>query len=344
MHLVHTKMNKKRIVVVCPGRGSYSRDTSNYLKDIDSSLVSMIEDQDQLRVSKKLKGILELDKSSFRSKVHMTGENASPLIYSCSLKDYDAINKDKYDIVAICGNSMGWYITLALGGAISYKDGFELIQTMGGITQHHGKGGQIIYPIVDEQWRIDNDRKEMVLQEISKVGAKISIHLGGYIVIAGEQNQLDHLLNTLPAIDKYPFQIPFHSAFHTDLLSGVPSLAHSSLDDKIFNRPNIPIVDGKGNIWSPWSTDKKELYNYTLNDQITSTYDFSKSISVSLKEFCPDHIVLLGPGNSLGAPVAQVLINHNWNELKTKTDFLNSQGSNPYIISMGLEEQKKLVL
>ena len=84
-------MNKKRIVVVCPGRGSYSRDTSNYLKDIDSSLVSMIEDQDQLRVSKKLKGILELDKSSFRSKVHMAGENASPLIYSCSLKDYDAI-------------------------------------------------------------------------------------------------------------------------------------------------------------------------------------------------------------------------------------------------------------
>ena len=81
-----------------------------------------------------------------------------------------------------------------------------------------------------------------------------------------------------------------------------------------------------------------------MNDQITSTYDFSKSISVSLKEFCPDRIVLLGPGNSLGAPVAQVLINHNWNELKTKTDFLNSQESNPYIVSMGLEEQKKLVL
>jgi hypothetical protein len=53
---------------------------------------------------------------------------------------------------------------------------------------------------------------------------------------------------------------------------------------------------------------------------------------------------LLGPGNSLGAPVAQVLINHNWNELKTKTDFLNSQENNPYIVSMGLEEQKKLVL
>ena len=42
--------------------------------------------------------------------------------------------------------------------------------------------------------------------------------------------------------------------------------------------------------------------------------------------------------------MAQVLIYHNWNELNTKTDFLDSQASNPYIISMGLEEQKKLVL
>ena len=51
-------MNKKRIVVVCPGRGSYSRDTSNYLKGLDPSLVSMIENQDQMRISKKLKGCL----------------------------------------------------------------------------------------------------------------------------------------------------------------------------------------------------------------------------------------------------------------------------------------------
>ena len=35
MHLVHTKMNKKRIVVVCPGRGSYSRDTESYDIKID---------------------------------------------------------------------------------------------------------------------------------------------------------------------------------------------------------------------------------------------------------------------------------------------------------------------
>ena len=27
-------MHKKRVVIICPGRGSYTRDTSNYLRDL----------------------------------------------------------------------------------------------------------------------------------------------------------------------------------------------------------------------------------------------------------------------------------------------------------------------
>ena len=90
-------MRKKRIVVVCPGRGSYSRETSNYLENVDSNLRAIIEEQDKIRSAKKLKSVFELDKTIFRAKTHMTGENASPLIYSCSLKDYYSINKEEYE-------------------------------------------------------------------------------------------------------------------------------------------------------------------------------------------------------------------------------------------------------
>jgi [acyl-carrier-protein] S-malonyltransferase len=54
--------------------------------------------------------------------------------------------------------------------------------------------------------------------------------------------------------------------------------------------------------------------------------------------------VLLGPGNSLGGPVAQILINQQWNGLKSKQDFLGNQKNNPFVVSMGIDEQKKLVL
>jgi len=344
MQLDYTKMIKKRIVVICPGRGSYSRETSNYLVDSDSNLNFLIRSHDKARLSGGLPGISELDSGTFRTKTHMSGENASPLIYACSLKDFFSIDQQKYEVVAICGNSMGWYISLALGGSLSYEDGFKLIQKMGTLTHENGEGGQIIYPIIDDDWRKDEKLYESVLKEMLKIGAKVSIKLGGYLVIAGLQNQLDHLLKVLPKMDKYPFQIPFHSAFHTDLLEKIPSMAESKLDRAIFSKPKIPLIDGRGNIWSPWSTNVNELYSYTLNHQVIKKYDFSSSVSVALKEFCPDHIVLLGPGNSLGGPVAQILINQQWNGLKSKEDFLAAQKNNPFVVSMNIDEQKNLVL
>ena len=337
-------MAKKRVIVVCPGRGSYTRETSNYLSGLKPDISSHIISFDKKRESENLTKISELDKNTFRSKTHMTGENASPLIYACSVKDFMLIDKTKYDIVAICGNSMGWYIALALGGAITFDKGYDLIQTMGTLTQNHGSGGQIIYPIINDEWQIDIEKKELVLKEIENSNSFISIYLGGYIVIGGDQNSLDRLLKKLPRNDKYPFQIPFHSAFHTSLLSGVVSIVQSSFNHNMFNRPSIPLVDGLGNIWSPWSTNKSELYNYTLDHQIIKPYNFSSSIEVALKEFCPDNIILLGPGNTLGGPVAQVLIDYNWNDLKTKSEFLQNQEENPFVLSMGIDEQRSMVI
>jgi len=337
-------MAKKRVIVVCPGRGSYTRETSNYLSGLKPDISNHIISFDKKRESENLTKISELDKNNFRSKIHMTGENASPLIYACSVKDFMLIDKTKYDIVAICGNSMGWYIALALGGAITFDKGYDLIQTMGTLTQNHGSGGQIIYPIINDEWQIDIEKKELVLKEIENSNSFISIYLGGYIVIGGDQNSLDRLLKKLPRNDKYPFQIPFHSAFHTSLLSGVVATAQSSFNRNIFNRPSIPLVDGRGNIWSPWSTNKSELYNYTLGHQIIKPYNFSASIEVALKEFCPDNIILLGPGNTLGGPVAQVLIDHNWNDLKAKSEFVQNQAENPFVLSMGIDEQRGIVI
>lgn len=337
-------MAKKRVIVVCPGRGSYTRETSNYLSGLKPDISNHIISFDKKRESENLTKISELDKNNFRSKIHMTGENASPLIYACSVKDFMLIDKTKYDIVAICGNSMGWYIALALGGAITFDKGYDLIQTMGTLTQNHGSGGQIIYPIINDEWQIDIEKKELVLKEIENSNSFISIYLGGYIVIGGDQNSLDRLLKKLPRNDKYPFQIPFHSAFHTSLLSGVVATAQSSFNRNIFNRPSIPLVDGRGNIWSPWSTNKSELYNYTLDHQIIKPYNFSSSIEVALKEFCPDNIILLGPGNTLGGPVAQVLIDHNWNDLKAKSEFVQNQAENPFVLSMGIDEQRGIVM
>jgi [acyl-carrier-protein] S-malonyltransferase len=335
-------MPKERLVVICPGRGSYTRESSGYLdsfKNIANKEISWMNSQ---REALKLPILTDLDSNSFKTKTHMIGINASPLIYACSYVDFLSIDRSKYEIVAITGNSMGWYTTLALSGVLSFENAFKLINTMSSLTKDDN-GGQIIYPIVNENWQIDESINKMILKEVEEAGAYVSIKLGGYIVIAGKQDALNKLLKKLPISDKYPFQLPFHSAYHTPIMSSVPEQAFRLLPESLFLNPNIHIVDGRGHIWSPYSTKISELYRYTLKYQVTKTYDFNSAINVAIKEFCPDKLILLGPGNTLGGSIAQILIQNSWLDIDSKKSFINKQNKDPYLISMSIKEQRKIV-
>ena len=336
-------MVKERIVVICPGRGTYTRDTSGYLAAFGASAKNQIAYMDDQRKLVGNSTLTKLDSKPFRAKIHMSGEHASPLIYACSLSDFLSIDQEKYEIVAITGNSMGWYSALALSGALTHENAYSLISTMGSMMKEGTIGGQIIYSIVDENWHVDASEKEEVLAEIKNVSAHVSIYLGGYLVIGGEQSALDILLKKLPAKDNYPFQLPFHAAFHTPLLDSISKKACELLPQSIFQKPSVSLVDGRGHIWSPFSTETVDLYNYTLGHQVTNAYDFFTAITVAIKEFCPDKLVLLGPGNTLGGSIGQIMIENNWLDMDSKSAFSSLQKENPYLISMGMEEQRKLV-
>ncbi len=336
-------MDKKRVIVVCPGRGTYSRETSGYLAKYGEPRKDQIRWMDKKRENEGLPSLSSLDLEPFQSKIHMTGENASTLIFACSISDFSFIDQRKYEVVSIIGNSMGWYTTLVLGNALSIEGGYEFIHTMGSMMKKQIIGGQIIYPVVDDDWISDKENKSNILSQVKNSGCFISIDLGGYLVIGGEQKSLDLLLKELPKKDHYPFQLPYHAAFHTPLLKSISEKAFSSISPKIFQKPSIPIIDGKGNIWSPFSTDISSLFEYTLGDQVCNVFDFSKAISVALKEFCPDKLLLLGPGNSLGGVIGQILIKNKWNGITSKKYFSEQQQEDPFLISLGLEDQRNLI-
>ena len=336
-------MNKQRVVVVCPGRGSYTRDSSGYFNNHDNKASSHLSLIDNKRIKHGQLGIIQLDSMSFKSKIHMTGENASSLIYACSLNEFLSINLNKYEIVAITGNSMGWYSALALAGAITYENGYDLVNTMGSMMKDKIIGGQLIYPITNNNWIIDERIQQKVLSEISKESAHISIILGGYIVIGGSNESLKRLQKKLSRIENYPFQIPYHGAFHTPLMQTVSEQGFDKIPKSFFSKPIIPLIDGRGFVWSPYSTNIHELYKYTLGTQVTKTFNFTKSISSALKEFSPDKVILLGPGNSLGGATAQIIIKNNWNFIESKKSFLLNQKKDPFLISMGILEQRDIV-
>ena len=54
-------MNKQRIVVVCPGRGSYSRDTNGYLNNNDNKASTNLSLFNKKMIKYRQLGINELD-------------------------------------------------------------------------------------------------------------------------------------------------------------------------------------------------------------------------------------------------------------------------------------------
>ena len=336
-------MDKKRIIVVCPGRGTYTRETSGYLAKYGKFRRDQIRWMDKKRENEGLKSLSYLDSKPFSSKIHMAGENASTLIFACSISDFSFIDQKKYEVVSIIGNSMGWYTTLVLGNVLSIKQGYELIHTMGSMMINQIIGGQIIYPVVDDEWIGNKEQKTNIISQVKNAGCYISIDLGGYVVIGGEQPSLNLLLKKLPKKEHYPFQLPYHAAFHTPLLKSISERAFNLISPKNFQKPSIPIIDGKGNIWSPYSTNVSSLFEYTLGDQVFDVFNFSKAMSVALKEFCPDKVLLLGPGNSLGGVIGQILIKNKWNGIISKKHFSEQQKKDPFLISLGLEDQRNLI-
>jgi acyl transferase domain-containing protein len=343
---------KQRAVVICPGRGTYNKEELGYLKRLHSDKAELIDVIDNYRQQQEQMAIAELDgMDNYAMKLHTAGENASALIYACAMADFQSIDRDKFDIVAVTGNSMGWYIALAAAGALSPQNAITLINTMGSMMTDGLVGGQLIYPVVDENWQFSHERLALVEQAVSSVNdipdaeVHLSISLGGYRVFGGNKLGLDALAKALPQLeDRYPMNLFNHAAFHTPLLQGIADKAQQLLSQNLFNKPNLPLIDGLGQIWQPYATDIHALFHYTLQRQVVEPYQFSSAIEVATKEFAPDKLIILGPGAPLGGAVAQSLIHHKWQGMQDKTDFIAMQKSDPFILSMGLAEQRAMVI
>ena len=327
----------KRVAILCPGRGAYSEKT---LRSLDASR-SMVQRAQELRRARGLEGLVELDQAErFEAARHLRPANASLLIWLTTLLDCELLAKECRPI-AVAGNSMGWYTALAVAGALSFDEGFRLVQEMALLQEQDVRGGQVIYPLVDENWRSDSARVGAVGGLLAEQVGELfpSIHLGGLAVLAGTEAGIAKALQSLPKVrlgaNTYPFRLLHHGPYHTPLVGAVARGARELLADLEFRAPHTALVDGSGAVHTPTACDVQRLRAYTLGAQILEPYDFSRSARVLLREFAPEQLVLPGPGNTLGGVSGQILVQEGWRGLHSKSDFeLAQMGPSPPVRSL----------
>lgn len=343
-------MSRRRALLVAPGRGSYDRSCLGGLADRRAAAAEVVARADAWRRKAGRTSVSDLDGAAWSLRSHVAGENASLLTATCSWADAADIDVDRFEVVGVTGNSMGWYTALGLAGALSPDDAVRLVDTMGLWQEDNVVGGQILYPICDEQWRPDGAADAAVRDALRRAegsGHRVftSIRLVGHVVLGADAGGLRFLMDALPRVEggsrTFPLHLPLHSAFHTPLMAETSRRAQVELADLAWRTPNLPLIDGTGRChWPRWA-DEGVLAAWTLRDQVTETFDLDAALRSALRHTAPDVVVALGPGNALGGPIARALVAEGWRGCRSRAAFEEVQRSaEPALLSFGLRPQR----
>ncbi|MCB9765310.1 MAG: ACP S-malonyltransferase [Alphaproteobacteria bacterium] len=333
-----------RLLLLCPGRGSYGRAQLGSLQGPSAVLDTL----DAFRAALGRPTLRQLDAAErFSPRTHLAGEHASLLTFGATAHDLEALDPSKARVVAVAGNSMGWYTALYAAGALGLSAAAQLIETMGAYQAGNVIGAQVLYPTVGEDWRPDPTLAATVAHALAQPGVYLSIRLGGTAVLGADRDGLRWLMEHLPPLQRgsrtFPLQLPLHSAFHTPLLAATSVQARADLGRLPVTGPAVTLVGGGGRVFRPWASPAAIL-DYTLTTQVTDTFDLTACVRTAMGSFAPDAVLLPGPGDTLGAPVAQALIEAGWRGLRDRQDFMEAQASDrPVALSMARPEQRTRV-
>jgi acyl transferase domain-containing protein len=334
-----------RALIVCPGRGSYGRAQLGSLRG-GSPITAAL---DRFRAGLGRPPVSELDAAAeYAPRLHAAGDHASLLTFACTAVDLAAIDRARVEIAGVTGNSMGFYSALYAAGALELLEAARLVETLGHYQAGRVIGGQLIYPLVDEDWRPSPALAAASDEALRHPGVHASIRLGGSIVLGADDGGLAAIREALPPLERggvrYPLQLPLHSAFHTPLMAETSARARADLADLALRSPSVTLVAGDGTVFRPWA-DPAAIWRYTLGPQIVEPFDFERAIATAFGELGPDAAVLPGPGDNLGGAIAQILIGRRWRGLRDRRDFLEAQaGDRPLILAMSRPEQRARVV
>lgn len=330
-----------RAAVAFPGRGAYT----------PSSLGSLPPDHewvlraDELRRAAGLPSLSELDGApSFDAAVHLRPTNSWPLTFVAGLLDAERI-ADDHDVVVVVASSTGWYTALAAAGVLGFDDAFRLVAAMAAAAERPLPDGarpaDLVYPLADAAWKPDPALRRIVDGALaaSEGRLELSLDLGAFAVLSGTATAVDEAAAQLPPQDvggrTYPLRLGGGDAWHTSLRTAAVAEAVAALPDLEWRRPNVPIVDSRGRRHTPFSSVTSALAEHTLREQPVTTYDFASSLRVALREYAPDVILLPGPGSSLGAACAQLVVDEGYRGLRSRGDLEAAQrGAAPILLSM----------
>ena len=225
-------------------------------------------------------------------------ENAQPAIMTIGIAIIEILKSRGFSVDKIsnisAGHSLGEYTSLTALNSLSLTDTAKLLRLRGKAMQNSfpsGEGSMAAILGLD----IDEVRETINSSEIKNVCQIANDNAPGQIVISGEINAVNDIINLLKGKGvKKAIKLPVSAPFHCDLMNDAKEIMKNELMSIVLNKPIIPIIQNT----TVNATEDTEEIKSNLVNQVTATVRWRETID-KFKELGVDSIIEVGAGNIL---------------------------------------------
>lgn len=220
-----------------------------------------------------------------------------PAIFIHSLAAVKAVDTIGAGMVA--GHSLGEFSALVANGALSFKDGLELVYQRALAMQEACDANPSSMAAV---LGLEDEKVEEICAKIEGIVVPANYNCPGQLVISGETAAVERACEALKAAGaKRALLLPVNGAFHSPLMKLAQDKLAKAIENTKFNKPIIPIYQ---NITTTAVEDPEEIKK-NLIAQLTGPVKWTQTVRNMIADGA-ESFVEVGPGKTLQGLIKKI--------------------------------------
>ena len=220
-----------------------------------------------------------------------------PAIFIHSLAAVKAVDTIGAGMVA--GHSLGEFSALVANGALSFKDGLELVYQRALAMQEACDANPSSMAAV---LGLEDEKVEEICAKIEGIVVPANYNCPGQLVISGETVAVERACEALKAAGaKRALLLPVNGAFHSPLMKPAQDKLAKAIENTKFNKPIIPIYQ---NITTTAVEDPEEIKK-NLIAQLTGPVKWTQTVRNMIADGA-ESFVEVGPGKTLQGLIKKI--------------------------------------
>ena len=220
-----------------------------------------------------------------------------PAIFIHSLAAVKAVDTIGAGMVA--GHSLGEFSALVANGALSFKDGLELVYQRALAMQEACDANPSSMAAV---LGLEDEKVEEICAQIEGIVVPANYNCPGQLVISGETTAVERACEALKAAGaKRALLLPVNGAFHSPLMKPAQDKLAKAIENTKFNKPIIPIYQ---NITTTAVEDPEEIKK-NLIAQLTGPVKWTQTVRNMIADGA-ESFVEVGPGKTLQGLIKKI--------------------------------------